>query len=666
MQLARSFAQRTSCPVLRYLAAAQFLGLEGLWQKLCAGKLPERCTKQWYFATFCDQGASAFEKSRFDELDAAADIASHLNGFVKPYDVIALMTVLPVSKQLFPQSALFEHRGVQHLLLLEARHTIRPSPVVNLLRETYHEVVLLTTAQRDARVASLDRKIKVRRFDLQATLGSARASGQQAQQGSQGPHKQARYQMSRVHPCGESAPSPAAPATQAEPHAPHPLSAAAAVTGGASDAVTGGASAAVTGGASAAVTGGASAAVTGGAASSCASISASTGARAPFRLGRTSYVHGLDADASGRSRANARTSGSVLSRDEIVALLIDVLMLAGGRQRTITTATLAIGLSLVVASFVAFAAAALVPDWLTPIEVEVANSAVGWGSFHGAAFVLLSLSPAPAHRARVQYVAVSFGGFLGTAWVLLGDATFLRTLFAQGYAPDGAVFNPPKARLYVAVRIAQELVYTVTWCVGSFALVALAIASRCTRRVSTKLLLTALWAHFGGASLFMVLHRAVTVPLDAFFGSALYKDARLGRSLLVLNLVASVFLLAQAIATQFVGIRHRLVRLIARVCCSASGAEASLAPLLGFGSRYGERAPDDVCAEAEHAFRPCTLAPVLLAQIETSGLEARLNYTLPQRATFGRFERLVRFPRAMAASRLSDTRSASPLRAPLR
>ena len=35
---------------------------------------------QWYFATFCDQGASAFEKSRFDELDAAADIASHLNG----------------------------------------------------------------------------------------------------------------------------------------------------------------------------------------------------------------------------------------------------------------------------------------------------------------------------------------------------------------------------------------------------------------------------------------------------------------------------------------------------------------------------------------------------------------------------------------------------------
>ena len=121
MQLARSFAERTSCPVLRYLAAAQFLGLEGLWQRLCAGKLPERCTKQvraharallnrafvrvlcadarnaasntarrsrassaqWYFETFCGRGASAFEEGRFDELDGAADIASHLNGCVQ-------------------------------------------------------------------------------------------------------------------------------------------------------------------------------------------------------------------------------------------------------------------------------------------------------------------------------------------------------------------------------------------------------------------------------------------------------------------------------------------------------------------------------------------------------------------------------------------------------
>lgn len=49
MQLANSFALRTECPVMRYLADAQSLGLRGLWSKLCAGQLPARCTKQWYF-----------------------------------------------------------------------------------------------------------------------------------------------------------------------------------------------------------------------------------------------------------------------------------------------------------------------------------------------------------------------------------------------------------------------------------------------------------------------------------------------------------------------------------------------------------------------------------------------------------------------------------------
>lgn len=38
MQLAKSFAIRTSCPVMRYLADAQFLGLDGLWQNLCTGR----------------------------------------------------------------------------------------------------------------------------------------------------------------------------------------------------------------------------------------------------------------------------------------------------------------------------------------------------------------------------------------------------------------------------------------------------------------------------------------------------------------------------------------------------------------------------------------------------------------------------------------------------
>lgn len=65
---------------MHYLAAAQFKGLEGLWAKLCEGKLPARCDKAWFFATFCGVDARAFAEAGYAYLDASADIGSHLNG----------------------------------------------------------------------------------------------------------------------------------------------------------------------------------------------------------------------------------------------------------------------------------------------------------------------------------------------------------------------------------------------------------------------------------------------------------------------------------------------------------------------------------------------------------------------------------------------------------
>ena len=475
--------------------------------------------------------------------------------------------------------------------------------------------MLLTTAQRDARVASPDRKIKVRRFDLQATLGGAAHSSRRRQQ--HGPRSKAGQQALRVQPCSLSTPAPVA---LAEPRAPRQSGAQPSTAGAA-----------------------------------CSPVSlAWVGARIPFRTGRASDTLASDSGANDRARVHAREIDPVFSRVEVIALLADVLVLAGGRQRTITTATLAIGFSLVAASFAAFAAAELVPDWLTPAELVFARTLTASSSFTGAAFVLLSLSPAAAYRARLQLVAISFGAILGSAWVLIGDVTILRTLVAPGYVSEWAVIDPSNTRFFVAYRIAQALLYLATWCIASFALVALALASICIRRVSTRFLLSALWAHLGGASLSFAIHRAVSSPLNAFSGVWVHADAETGRLFLVISVVASVSLLAQAIATQFVGIRHRLVRLIARVCCSASGAEASLAPLLGFGSRYGERAPDDVCAEAEHAFRPRTLAPVLLAHIETSGLGAHLNNEHQPRAPSGRSRRPLRASHlAASASRAS-------------
>ena len=66
-----------------------------LWGKVCAGGvLPPRCDRAWFFATFCGVGAAEFRERGHAALSAGnCDIAEHLNGAVKPYDVVAFMTV---------------------------------------------------------------------------------------------------------------------------------------------------------------------------------------------------------------------------------------------------------------------------------------------------------------------------------------------------------------------------------------------------------------------------------------------------------------------------------------------------------------------------------------------------------------------------------------------
>ena len=59
MALVRELHERTAHPLMKYLYDAQTLGLVGLWNKVCTFELPERCTKEWYFTTFC--GCSAQE-----------------------------------------------------------------------------------------------------------------------------------------------------------------------------------------------------------------------------------------------------------------------------------------------------------------------------------------------------------------------------------------------------------------------------------------------------------------------------------------------------------------------------------------------------------------------------------------------------------------------------
>lgn len=150
MQLARSFAQ--ACvgqpaigAVMSYLSDAHFNGLLGLWQSLNAGLLPPRCTKEWFFETFCGVPPDEFARNAaLCALDGSSDISAHLNGYVKPFDVVALMVAVPSLQPLFAElpDAVHEHDGVRHLLLLKAEQTIAVEAVIALLRETYHTLIL--------------------------------------------------------------------------------------------------------------------------------------------------------------------------------------------------------------------------------------------------------------------------------------------------------------------------------------------------------------------------------------------------------------------------------------------------------------------------------------------------------------------------------------------
>ena len=58
---------------------------------MCKKQLPERCSKEWYFATFCGVGKEEFVEKQYEELGEDTNILHHLRGHVKPYDVVCFM-----------------------------------------------------------------------------------------------------------------------------------------------------------------------------------------------------------------------------------------------------------------------------------------------------------------------------------------------------------------------------------------------------------------------------------------------------------------------------------------------------------------------------------------------------------------------------------------------
>lgn len=132
----------------------------GLWQRVCDCTLPARCTKQWYYSAFCGISAENYERQK-GELDdeTVSTIARRLEGTVKPYDVVALMTLLPKAREIFdfeksrhvikhkryPCSG--EYREIEHFFFLHKEHAPSASSVEQQLSSTFKQ----HTAQVQAR-----------------------------------------------------------------------------------------------------------------------------------------------------------------------------------------------------------------------------------------------------------------------------------------------------------------------------------------------------------------------------------------------------------------------------------------------------------------------------------------------------------------------------------
>lgn len=145
LQLAYSFAARSADPLPAYIAKAQHDSLCALWRRVNAhdGSLPERCDATWFLDTFCPAAtASARQEAEAAAAEGRAlDPALLAGAAVRPYSLIALLAVAPAFRLLMPESqAMVEG---PHRFYLRGRHMLDVSHVLKVLRDSFHEAIIL-------------------------------------------------------------------------------------------------------------------------------------------------------------------------------------------------------------------------------------------------------------------------------------------------------------------------------------------------------------------------------------------------------------------------------------------------------------------------------------------------------------------------------------------
>jgi hypothetical protein len=144
MALANGYRD-SGCEALRYLAVAQEQGLTGLWRRCCeGGYLPPRCDKQWFFSSFCGVDSETFKEQNFSSLDINSDISKHLNGCVRPYDLVAFMSLLPGCAKAFDfQRAEVGINGSKHFLFIKEEHAVSSDALIEFLTSAFTDVAKL-------------------------------------------------------------------------------------------------------------------------------------------------------------------------------------------------------------------------------------------------------------------------------------------------------------------------------------------------------------------------------------------------------------------------------------------------------------------------------------------------------------------------------------------
>jgi hypothetical protein len=128
------------------------LGLVGLWSKVCNKQLPERCSKEWYFTTFCGCTKEQY-RSKHSALDEDCNILHYLHGTVKPYDFVCFMLNLgllhvPSMHQFVDALEVFDfqracvtHNGSTHFFFIKSDQAPTADAVCDYLAAAFTSVL---------------------------------------------------------------------------------------------------------------------------------------------------------------------------------------------------------------------------------------------------------------------------------------------------------------------------------------------------------------------------------------------------------------------------------------------------------------------------------------------------------------------------------------------